>query len=131
MIWAYKIPFDPKIIFRQAYEAKIETESQGRFLLALQERINIDLWNPLRVGKSSTMMVAPKFANVFTSALDSAKIKYSVIHEDVQKLIDAMPKMKLHNKNSPDKYHSMDWDDYHDLATMYEYLDYLEGIVKE
>merc|ERR1712117_936832 len=59
---------------------------------------------------------------------DSAKIKYSVIHEDVQKLIDAMPKMKLHKKNSPDKYHSMDWDDYHDLATMYEYLDYLEGI---
>ena len=131
MILAMKIPYDPKIIFYQAYEAKIETEYQGRFLLALQEQINIDFWNPLQVGKSATMMVAPNFANVFASALDSAKIKYSVIHEDVQKLIDEMPKMKLHNKNSPDEYHSMDWDDYHDLATMYEYLDYLEGIMKE
>ena len=84
----------------------------------------------MRIGKSSTMMVAPRYEEIFTSALDSAKIQYSVMSDDVQKLVDKMPKMKLH-KDTPDGYHSMDWSDYHDLATMYEYLDYLEGIWKE
>ena len=97
----------------------------------MKERINLDFWTPARVGKTSTIMVAPEFDRVFIAALESAKIQYSVMSDDVQKLVDYMPKMKLHNKAAPDAYHSMDWEDYHDLATMYEYLDYLEGIWKE
>ena len=85
----------------------------------------------MRVGKSSTMMVAPNYDEIFTSALESAKIQFSVMSADVQKLVDEMPKMKLHSKDHPDGYHSMDWEDYHDVATMYEYLDYLEGIRKQ
>ena len=100
-------------------------------MLAVGKRINIDFWTPVRVGKSSTMMVAPKYDKIFTSALDSAKIQYSIMSDDVQKLVEKMPKMKLHNKDTPDGYHSMDWEDYHDLATMYEYLDFLEGIGNE
>ena len=113
--------------FVKAYDAHVEYESQARFLLAVGERINIDFWSPARVGKVATMMVAPEYDKIFTSALDSAKIQHTVMSEDVQKLVDKMPKMKPHNKDTPKGYHSMDWEDYHDVETMYEYLDYLEG----
>ena len=36
-----------------------------------------------------------------------------------------MPKMKIYKKHTQNGIHSMDWEHYHDLATMYDYLDYL------
>ena len=109
----------------QAYTASVETESTGRLLLSIGERFNIDFWSAVRLGKTVTMMVSPENDAKFTSELDSAKIQYSVMSDNVEELLKTMPKMKLYKKNTLNGMHSMDWEHYHDLATMYEYLDYL------
>ena len=111
--------------FLQAYEARVETKSQGRFLLSIGERFNIDFWSAVRLGKSATLMVAPEYDEKFTSELGSAMIQYSVMSDDVEELVKRMPKMKLNKGHTLNGMHSMDWEHYHDLATMYEYLDYL------
>ena len=105
----------------------VETESQSHFLLSIGERFTIDFWSAVRLGKSVTMMVAPQNDAKFTSQLDLAKIQYSVMSDNVEELLKTMPKMKLYKKNTLNGMHSMDWEQYHDLPTIYEYLDYLTG----
>lgn len=105
----------------------VETESQSHFLLSIGERFTIDFWSAVRLGKSVTMMVAPEYDEKFTSELDSANIQYSVMSDDVEELVKRMPKMKLNDKHTLDGMHSMDWVQYHDLSTIYEYMDYLKS----
>ena len=103
----------------------VESETKGYLLLSIGEEFNVDFWSAVRVGKSVTMMVAPEDAQNVTSELESAKIQYSVLSDNVEELVKRMPKMKLYKKHTQNGIHSMDWEHYHDLATMYDYLDYL------
>ena len=96
-------------------------------MLAFGEHVNIDFWTAVGVGKSATMMVAPMYDKLFTTELDSAHIEYFEMSDNILKVLNKMPKMKVHNKDHRNGHHSVDWEDYHDLATIYEYLDYLEG----
>ena len=104
----------------------METEQQGRTLQSIGENFKIDFWSPIRVGKNVTMMVAPEHNKRFTSQLDSAEIHYSLTSEDVEDWLKTMPKMKAYTKTQIGG-HSMDWDNYHELATIFNYLEYLKS----
>ena len=110
----------------QTYTATVETEQQGRTLLSIGENFKIDFWSGVRVGENVTMMVAPQHIKRFTSQLDSAKIHYSMTSEDVEDWLKTMPKMKAYTKTQTGG-QSMDWDHYHELATIFNYLDYLSS----
>ena len=104
----------------------METKLQGQILLSIGENFKIDFWPEVRVGKNVTMMVAPEYDQKFTSELDSAKIEHSLISEDVEEWLKTMPKMKAYTKTQIGG-HSMDWANYHELATIFNYLEYLKS----
>ena len=110
----------------QTYTTTVETEQQGRTLLSIGENFKIDFWSAVRVGRNVTMMVAPEHIKRFTSQLDSAKIHYSVTSEDVEDWLKTMPKMKAYTRTQIGG-HSMDWANYHELSTIFNYLEHLKS----
>ena len=71
-------------------------------------------------------MAAPGLSLMLETELESKKIKYEVMVEDVQRLGDlekAVPAVRAESQNPR---HSMSWTEYHTLEDMYSYLDYLE-----
>ena len=78
------------------------------------------------MGENVTMMVAPEHIKRFTSQLDSAEIHYSMASEDVEDWLRTMPKMKAYTKTQMGG-QSMDWANYHELATIFNYLEYLKS----
>ena len=71
-------------------------------------------------------MAAPGLSLMLEAELESKKIQYEVMVEDVQRLVDlekAVPAVRTESENPR---HSMSWTEYHTLDDMYSYLDYLE-----
>ncbi len=103
-----------------------QSEADARYLHDLSEHFELDFWSGLkRSGGSVEVMVAPTLDAAFTLALSEQGLQHVLKHSDVQRLIDAAP-MKT-SSGGRDEDHGMDWDDFHDLATIYAWFDYLEG----
>jgi hypothetical protein len=68
-------------------------------------------------------MVSPTLESKFLSALQSRGLVYSLKFSDVEELINASMMVSTYNEGD----HGMDWDNFHDLDTIYAWFDYLEG----
>lgn len=105
------------------FEVIVESEEQSRFLHDLSEKIDLDFWSRLRKKGIVNILVAPNVEAKFTSALKSRNLDHSIKYSDVQELVDAS-KMVTKDEGGD---HGMDWDNFHDLDTMYAWFDHLEG----
>jgi len=85
-----------------------------------------DIWSEIRTGTPIDIMVAPKAQEAFTSELTEKGIKYQVMIENVQDLIN-LEKIESAQIKRVSADHPMTWTEYHTLEDMYAYLDYLEA----
>jgi len=84
-----------------------------------------DFWTEVRLGRTVDIMAAPGMGLMLEAELQSKDIKYEVMIEDVQRLVD-LEKIPAVGAKSESPRHSMTWTEYHTLDDMYSYLDYLE-----
>ena len=88
----------------------------------LSQHIELDFWSDLpRHGGIIQVMVSPNVTSAFKSSLDMQRIEYTLRHANVQELLDRT-KMKTYDEDR-----DMDWENYHDLETIYAWIDELEG----
>ena len=86
----------------------------------------VDIWAEPRIGHYSDIMVSPRDLAVVESKLTEANLEYSVMVENVQKLIEA-EKGSANKKTmvSESNDHPMTWTEYHSQDDMEAYMDYL------
>jgi len=105
-------PLDDDLPFIRSYEEK----EYGVY----------DIWSEIRTGTPIDIMVAPKAQDAFKSELTEKEIKYQVMIENVQDLIN-LEKIESAQVKRVSADHPMTWTEYHTLEDMYAYLDYLEA----
>ncbi len=111
----------------KAYHVHLQSENEAFYLRDLGRSIPMDFLSGLKKGKDSTVMVGPELAERFTAALEREGISYSLMSSDVQKLLDAAPKMAPHRPLIAGRDHNMDWENFQTTDTIYEWMDHLEG----
>ena len=84
----------------------------------------VDIWAEPRVGLNSDIMVSPTDLNLVKAKLKGANLKYSVMVENVQKLIE-LEQVPANKGARISTDHPMDWTSYHSQEDMEVYMDYL------
>ena len=97
-------------------------DADFRYVQELGEHIDIDIWSDSPRSQGNVqVMVSPEAAPAFKSSLDFQRIKYALRHNNVQELAKHT-KLTTFNEDK-----EMDWQNYHDLETIYAWMDELEG----
>ncbi|KAH8402373.1 hypothetical protein KR009_011598 [Drosophila setifemur] len=99
----------------KVYRVTIETDMQLEELKKLRESVNVHFLNELAgPGRTYNFIVGPLFQRAVEKSLNFLEIIYEIIVEDLQKLLD--------QSSVGDDSH-MEWETYHTLDTIYEWLD--------
>ncbi|EDW47628.1 GM21424 [Drosophila sechellia] len=97
------------------YQLTIETNLQMEELKKIHEHISVHFLNELgAVGNKYNVIVGPLFHRALEKTLKFLEIVYEVIVDDLQKLID---------ESSVGDDSQMEWETYHTLDTIYDWLD--------
>ena len=117
---AIPVRYDNYKVFR----LNIPNDISANFILNLPSCV--DIWTEPRVGHHSDIMVAPQYFKAIKGNLEQANMDYSVMIEDVQRLID-IQNTKINRELNPKAKlgHPMTWDEYHSSADIEAYMDYL------
>ena len=106
----------------QVFDVKVTSEADSHYIHELSKHIDIDFWSVLPRSRGNIQaMVSPNVAPVFKSSLEVQRIEYILRHVNVQELAN---QSKL---TTFDEDKDMDWENYHDLETIYAWIDGLEG----
>merc|ERR1719414_1598397 len=108
----------------RVYNLKLAGEDDSLFLNELSRHMELDFWSALpRRGGDLQVMVSPNVAPAFELALRNRMIEHNVKHANAQELADRSASRMRTLEEGRD----MDWEDYHDLDTIYAWLDELEA----
>ena len=99
---------------------KVANEADSRYMQELSGHVDIDIWSASSRGNVQ-VMVSPEEAPSFKSYLDLRRIEYALRHANVQELANASRLVTY------EEYRDMDWENYHDLETIYAWMDELQG----
>ncbi|XP_022220295.2 zinc carboxypeptidase [Drosophila obscura] len=101
--------------FFKVYSLFIENEEQMEELKKINEEISVHFLNELAgPGNSYNIIVGPLLQKYVENTLEYLEIVYKVIVDDLQKLLD---------KSAVDKDSEMEWESYHTLDTIYDWVD--------
>ncbi|XP_050551208.1 zinc carboxypeptidase-like isoform X1 [Spodoptera frugiperda] len=107
------------------YKISPKDDSEVGILAKLQEARIGEFWEDgIRVDRDSKVMVSPHKHEEFLQFLKTENIEASLLLDDVQRTIDKQRNPE--NINESSSYLSYDWTSYHDLDTLYKWLDELE-----
>ena len=97
---------------------------------SLSDLLNLDVWKSSK--DHFDVMAGPSTQREVERVLSENRLNYRVMVENVQSLIDetATTKTTTSKERYSGRPHSMDWDAYHSLQEIYEYIDYIAGNVK-
>ncbi|XP_059099359.1 carboxypeptidase B-like [Tigriopus californicus] len=112
----------------QVLRVTVDNTEHLRIVRSLEQTNQYDFWSEARIGFTD-IMAAPTKVIHLQHELEHFGLEYSVMVEDVQHLIQTeqiYSEAHLEAKKNFRLAYDMDWEDYHSLATIYEYLDYLE-----
>ncbi|XP_017027011.1 zinc carboxypeptidase [Drosophila kikkawai] len=99
----------------KVYQVTIETDLQMEELRKIHEHITVHFLNELAgPGRTYNLIVGPLFQRSLEKTLNFLEIVYKVIVEDLQKLLD--------EASVGDDSH-MEWETYHTLDTIYDWVD--------
>ncbi|XP_001361632.1 zinc carboxypeptidase [Drosophila pseudoobscura] len=99
----------------KVYSLFIENEQQLEELKEIYEDISVHVLNELAgPGHSYNIIVGPLLQKYVEGKLNELKIIFKVIVDDLQKLLD---------KSAVDKDSQMEWESYHTLDTIYDWVD--------
>jgi len=98
---------------------------QAKLLNDVQVETKLDFWKDPVPGRQADVMSPPHFVEKLTSFLEEHGIKFNIMIDDVEELIqETKPNPKPATRKAGAKY-DMDWDDYHDHDTLNAFLDSL------
>ncbi|KAH9643010.1 hypothetical protein HF086_013571 [Spodoptera exigua] len=107
------------------YKISPRDESEMKILGKLQEARIGEFWEDgFRIDRDSKVMVSPQKHEEFIKFLKTENIEATLLLDDVQRTIDKQRNPDAINASS--SYLSYDWTSYHDLDTLYNWLDELE-----
>ena len=97
---------------------------------SLSDLLNLDVWKSSK--DHFDVMAGPSTQREVERVLSENELTHRTMVDDVQSLIDETAK-KTTTTTNKERYsgraHSMDWDTYHSLGEIYEYIDYIAGTV--
>ena len=103
---------------------QIPNEEARNYIVNSDHQALYDIWDEPRIHYTSDIMVAPERLEEVTQGLKSNGLEFSIIIEDVLKLIELESTPVTRNRNMNSK-HPMTWTEYHDQEDMEAYMDYL------
>ena len=103
---------------------QIPNEEARNYIVNPDHQDLYDIWAQPRINYTSDIMVAPEKFEEVTQRLTSNGLEFSIMIEDVQKLIELESTPVTRNKDINSK-HPMTWTEYHDQEDMEAYMDYL------
>ncbi|XP_016957101.1 zinc carboxypeptidase [Drosophila biarmipes] len=99
----------------RVYRLDVETDLQMSELKKIHEHITVHILNELGApGNKYNIIVGPLFHRLFEKTMKLLEIVYEVIVDDLQKLIE---------DSSVGDDSQMEWESYHSLETIYDWLD--------
>jgi len=110
----------------QVYRTQPQTKEQADYLQGIRETSqHYDFWTEVMLGRSVDIMVPPGFQQQLETHLGLMDIKYQIMIEDVESLIE-LEKIPAIVREEANPRHAMTWTEYHSVEDIYSYLDYLE-----
>ncbi|KOB67379.1 Carboxylesterase [Operophtera brumata] len=70
------------------YDVSVNFEDQARFIMELQNRLNLDVWSEAVPGRAGKILVAKHQRDIFQDALKAADIEYNVEVENIKEKLD-------------------------------------------
>ncbi len=103
----------------------VRDREDANFLYHLAGKGSLDFWTQLRNSGDVSVIVAPEAEASIALKLKQHGMTLKLKHGDLQTLIDFAPMVEASQVKNDE--HGMDWDNYHDLDTIYNWFEYLEG----
>lgn len=103
---------------------QIPNEEARNYILNPDHQALYDIWAEPRINYTSDIMVSPEKLEEITKSLTSNGLEFSIMIEDVQKLIE-LESTPVTRNNDINPEHPMTWIEYHDQEDMEAYMDYL------
>ncbi len=107
----------------KVYRVNVASKSHAELLSSVADKLGLDIWKDVVAGDHADVMVSPLLAAEFRERMEVNRISYRVMIDNVQSLIGRFaPRKDVSPKNNP-----MDWVSYHELDTIYAFVDYVAG----
>ena len=101
------------------------TPGQVVALQSLRHHLHLDFWSEGGPGRPLDLRVAPDQEEAVVSFLLAQNISSSVLHLDVQELVERDWMVAPNSSYSPLTGHAMDWTSYHSVEDMHGYMEHL------
>ena len=110
----------------KVYRAQLASEDDVSFIKNLEKSTFVNFWSDIIPGRHVDVMVDPENQDEMETDFEKHGISYHILVSDVQARIE-LEKRTAPGGEETHTNHSMTWTDYHNLADIYNFLDYLEA----
>lgn len=110
----------------KVYRVHVGDQEEADVVSSVSDRLNLDVWKHSK--EHFDVMAGPSAQREVERALSENGLNHRVMVEDVQSLIGETARATTEKKERfSGRAHNMDWDTYHSLEEIYEYIDFIAG----